>query len=61
MGRAGQLKKPSYRTRRSQLKEMNHDDGQYDAWNDVGMGIFWLLVIVVLILSAAALVKYLRS
>jgi tellurite resistance protein TehA-like permease len=26
-----------------------------------GMGIFWLLVIVVLILSAAALVKYLRS
>jgi tellurite resistance protein TehA-like permease len=26
-----------------------------------GMGIFWLLVIVVLILAAAALIKYLRS
>jgi hypothetical protein len=26
-----------------------------------GMGIFWLLVIAVLILSAAALIKYLRS
>jgi tellurite resistance protein TehA-like permease len=26
-----------------------------------GMGIFWLLVIVVLILSVAALIKYLRS
>jgi tellurite resistance protein TehA-like permease len=26
-----------------------------------GMGILWLLVIVVLILSAAALIKYLRS
>lgn len=26
-----------------------------------GMGLFWLLVIIVLILAAAALVKYLRS
>jgi tellurite resistance protein TehA-like permease len=26
-----------------------------------GMGIFWLLAIVVLVLSAAALIKYLRS
>ena len=26
-----------------------------------GMGIFWLLVVVVLVLSAAALIKYLRS
>jgi len=26
-----------------------------------GMGIFWLLVVVVLILTAAALIKYLRS
>ena len=26
-----------------------------------GMGIFWLLVVVVLGLSAAALIKYLRS
>jgi len=26
-----------------------------------GIGIFWLLVIVVLILAAAALIKYLRS
>jgi tellurite resistance protein TehA-like permease len=26
-----------------------------------GIGIFWLLVIVVLILSATALIKYLRS
>jgi len=26
-----------------------------------GMGIFWLLVIVVLILAVAALIKYLRS
>jgi tellurite resistance protein TehA-like permease len=26
-----------------------------------GMGIFWLLVFVVLILSAVALIKYLRS
>lgn len=26
-----------------------------------GMGIFWLLVAVVLILAAAALIKYLRS
>lgn len=27
----------------------------------VGMGLIWLLVIVVLVLAAAALVKYLRS
>jgi len=27
----------------------------------VGMGILWLLAIVVLVLAAAALVKYLRS
>jgi len=26
-----------------------------------GMGLFWLLVVIVLILAAAALVKYLRS
>jgi len=26
-----------------------------------GMGVFWLLVVIVLILAAAALVKYLRS
>jgi len=26
-----------------------------------GMAIFWLLVVVVLVLSAAALIKYLRS
>lgn len=26
-----------------------------------GMGLFWLLVIIVLILAAGALVKYLRS
>lgn len=26
-----------------------------------GMGVFWLLTIVVLILAAAALIKYLRS
>jgi len=26
-----------------------------------GMGIFWLLVVVVLVLSVAALIKYLRS
>jgi hypothetical protein len=26
-----------------------------------GMGLFWLLAIIVLILAAAALVKYLRS
>jgi hypothetical protein len=26
-----------------------------------GMGLFWLLVIIVLILTAAALIKYLRS
>jgi hypothetical protein len=26
-----------------------------------GMGLFWLLVIIVLILGAAALIKYLRS
>jgi tellurite resistance protein TehA-like permease len=26
-----------------------------------GMGLFWLLVLIVLVLAAAALVKYLRS
>jgi len=26
-----------------------------------GMGVFWLLAIIVLILAAAALIKYLRS
>lgn len=26
-----------------------------------GMGLFWLLVIIVLILTAAALIKYLRT
>jgi hypothetical protein len=26
-----------------------------------GMGVFWLLAVVVLILAAAALIKYLRS
>jgi tellurite resistance protein TehA-like permease len=26
-----------------------------------GMGLFWLLVVIVLVLAAAALVKYLRS
>jgi hypothetical protein len=26
-----------------------------------GMGLFWLLVVIVLILTAAALIKYLRS
>ncbi len=29
-----------------------------DMW---GMGLFWLLVIIVLILTAAAFIKYLRS
>jgi len=40
---------------------MNHDDGRHDVWNDVGHGAFWLLAIIVLILAAAALIKYLRS
>jgi hypothetical protein len=40
---------------------MSHDDGRYDAWNDWAMGLIWLLVINLLILAAAALVKYLRS
>jgi hypothetical protein len=40
---------------------MNHDDGRYDVWNDVGYGLVWLLAIIVLILAAAALIKYLRS
>jgi hypothetical protein len=44
-------------------KKADHDDGRYDAWNDVGwaMGLVWLLGIIVLILAAAALIKYLRS
>jgi hypothetical protein len=37
------------------------NDGQYDAWNDVGHGICWLLGVIVLILAAAALIKYLRT
>ena len=43
------------------LNEVNHDDGRYDVWNDVGYGLVWLLAIIVLILAAAALIKYLRS
>ena len=31
------------------------------SWMMTGMGLFWLLVIVVLVLAAAALVKYLLS
>ena len=31
------------------------------SWMMVGMGLLWLLVIVVLILAAAALIKYLRT
>ncbi len=45
----------------STKREMNHDDGRHDVWNDVGHGAFWLLAIIVLILAAAALIKYLRS
>ena len=30
-------------------------------WMMAGMGLFWLLILVVLVLAAAALVKYLRS
>ncbi|MGH6712597.1 MAG: hypothetical protein ACREEK_27015 [Bradyrhizobium sp.] len=41
--------------------EMNHDDERYDVWNDVGMGLVWLLILILPILAAAALVKYLRS
>ena len=40
------------------------DDGPYDERNDVGhgsMGLLWVLVIVVLVLSAATLIKYLFS
>jgi hypothetical protein len=46
---------------RGTSREMNHDDERYDIWNDVGHGLVWLLVIIVLILAAAALIKYLRS
>jgi hypothetical protein len=41
---------------RSLPNEVNHDGR-----NDAGDGLIWLLVIIVLILAAAALVKYLRS
>jgi hypothetical protein len=46
---------------RGTSREMNHDDEPYAIWNDVGHGLVWLLVIIVLILAAAALIKYLRS
>jgi hypothetical protein len=36
---------------------MMHDMG----WMAAGMGLIWLLLVVVLILAIAALIKYLRS
>jgi hypothetical protein len=39
--------------------EMTRHDGSHDGWrDDVGIGLFGLLVIIVLILTTAALVKY---
>jgi hypothetical protein len=34
---------------------------QSGGWMMVGAGLFWLLIIITLILSIAALLKYLRS
>jgi hypothetical protein len=36
-------------------------DGMGTNWMMFGMGLLWLLVVVVLILGAAALIKYLRT
>jgi len=45
---------------------MNHDDGRYDAWDDVAMGLVWLLALIVLSgrqkqLQISALLKRERS
>jgi type IV secretory pathway VirB2 component (pilin) len=40
---------------------MMHDMMGEMGWMMVGMGLLWVLVVVVLVLAAAALVKYLRS
>ncbi len=40
---------------------MGADCEMAGGWMAVGMGILWLLVLAVLLLAAAALVKYLRS
>jgi len=50
-----------YGTSPSDRKNAVEHDGRNDAWNDVGDGLIWLLIVVVLVLAAAALIKYLRS
>ena len=45
---------------------MMHQDGWMNGWGMsggwmTGMGVFWLLVVVLLVLGIVALVKYLRS
>jgi cytochrome c-type biogenesis protein CcmH/NrfF len=40
---------------------MMHPDGSMGGWWMGGMGIVWLLAVVLLVLGIVALVKYLRS